>query len=247
MNDEATSNIQHPTSNIEAGRKYLFFDTETTGKADFRAPAEAPHQPRLVQLAAVLTEVSSLKSEVQSSAGTQAGGAVPLPAREIASLNVIVRPDGFEIPIEASAVHGITTAQALAGGIGLVPALALFSELARVADVFVCHNTQFDLLILDSELARTDGRLPDKPARCTMKLMTGVCRLPGPYGFKWPTLQEAYAHCFGREFDGAHDALADVRACQEIFFWLRLRQRSSEAAAAAVKYPAHQPNAEVME
>lgn len=32
----------------------LFYDTETTGKADFRAAPDAAHQPRLVQLAAIL-------------------------------------------------------------------------------------------------------------------------------------------------------------------------------------------------
>lgn len=33
---------------------YLLFDSETTGKADFKAPFSAPHQPKLVQLGAML-------------------------------------------------------------------------------------------------------------------------------------------------------------------------------------------------
>jgi DNA polymerase III subunit epsilon len=32
----------------------LFFDTETTGLPDFRAPSDAPQQPHLVQLACIL-------------------------------------------------------------------------------------------------------------------------------------------------------------------------------------------------
>jgi DNA polymerase III epsilon subunit-like protein len=38
--------------------------------------------------------------------------------------------------------------------------------------------------------------------------------------FKWPKLTEAYRHCYDRDFDGAHDALADVRATADVFRWL---------------------------
>ena len=34
----------------------LFFDTETTGKADFKSSPDAAHQPRLVQFAALLMD-----------------------------------------------------------------------------------------------------------------------------------------------------------------------------------------------
>lgn len=39
-------------------------------------------------------------------------------------------------------------------------------------------------------------------------------------GYKNPNLQEAYKHFFGVEFEGAHDAMADVRACRDVFFKL---------------------------
>ena len=186
--------------------KFLFFDTETTGKCDFRAPPDAPHQPRLVQLAALLTDGQG---------------------KEIASLNVIARPEGFTIPAEASAVHGITTEFALENGAPLGHVVAMFCALAEISSAYVCHNAEFDLLVMTGEMLRLTRDFPSRPACCTMKSMTEVCRLPGPYGYKWPKLQEAYRHCCGREFDGAHDALADVRACREIFFW----QRRQEAEA----------------
>jgi hypothetical protein len=60
---------------------------------------------------------------------------------------------------------------------------------------------------------------------CTKQLSTEYCNLPGKYAGKpkWPTLQELHTHLFGKGFDGAHDALADVqgygsvlcRACEE--------------------------------
>ena len=35
----------------------LFYDTETTGLPDFKAPSEAQHQPHIVQLAALLVDL----------------------------------------------------------------------------------------------------------------------------------------------------------------------------------------------
>jgi hypothetical protein len=52
-----------------------------------------------------------------------------------------------------------------------------------------------------------------------MLAMTKKCNLPGRFGKpKWPKLQEAYKWCFNKEFDKAHDAMADIRACKEVFF-----------------------------
>ena len=53
---------------------------------------------------------------------------------------------------------------------------------------------------------------------CTMKIGTDVCKIPGPYGFKWPKLEELYRHLFGENFIGAHDALSDCQATASCFF-----------------------------
>jgi hypothetical protein len=55
--------------------------------------------------------------------------------------------------------------------------------------------------------------------------MVNICKLPSKYPgeYKWPRLIEAYRHAFGKDFTGAHDALADVRACKEIYFWLKVQ------------------------
>lgn len=184
----------------------LFFDTETTGKADFRAPTTDPRQPHIVQLAAILFSDEG---------------------EETASLGTIIKPDGWEIPAEAAAIHGITTEKALACGIPMLSALAVFSNFAHVADTLVAHNVEFDLLVVMANLARLnhDGarkcfdRMDDMPTFCTMKKTTPLCKLPGNYGdFKWPKLTEAHKHLFGTEVEGAHDAMADVRACARIYF-----------------------------
>lgn len=181
----------------------LFFDTETTGKADFRSPPDADHQPRLVQLGAILTD--------------DAG-------KELSAINLIIEPNGFEIPEEASRVHGITTEIARNYGVDLEVALSIFERLAKKPQVIAAHNIEFDLLIMRGELLRCgfeEDPFEGAQLFCTMDAMTPICRLPGNYGdFKWPRLQEAHKHAFGVEFEGAHDAMADVRACARLYFWL---------------------------
>lgn len=157
----------------------LFFDTETTGMADFKAEPHAAHQPRLVQLAALLTD--------------DAG-------EEVTHFSVVIKPEGFEIPVAASAV---------------------------------AHNIDFDLFIMDGEFYRAAGGIKSwgkvNETFCTMKAMTQICKLPGKYSdFKWPKLQEAHKHAFGAEFDGTHDALADMRACARIYFWLQNQPKETQ-------------------
>jgi DNA polymerase III subunit epsilon len=187
----------------------LFFDTETTGKADFRSPPDAPHQPRLVQIGLVLTAEDG---------------------KEAASMNLIVKPDGFTIPEEASRVHGITTEKATALGVSRKHVLRIFREFWELSALAVAHNIAFDSFIVDGEIYRLCGGRKawgkSLETFCTMEAMTPICKLPGNYGdFKWPRLQEAHKHAFGIEFDGAHDAMADVRACAKLYFWIQEQKK----------------------
>jgi len=93
----------------------LFFDTETSGLPLFSEPSEDPRQPHIVQLAAAL---------------------VNLDTREVLEeLNVIIKPDGWEIPDEVAVIHGITTERALAEGIPEIEALDRFLALNARAEV----------------------------------------------------------------------------------------------------------------
>jgi DNA polymerase-3 subunit epsilon len=98
--------------------------------------------------------------------------------------------------------------------------MAAFSQLCRQADQIVAHNITFDLKLVAYEIERAGAPnvAADKPQFCTMAATTDICKLPGRYPgkFKWPKLIEAHQHLFGEGFDGAHDALVDVRACQRI-------------------------------
>lgn len=198
----------------------LFLDTETTGWPLSRsAPLDHPEQPHLVQLAAVLCQED----------GTEVDRCVS-----------IVRPDGWVIPEQASAVHGITTERALAEGRPELDVMTDFARLFGRATLRVAHNESFDCMILRIAIARygsdADLLLWDGfPAYCTMREATPVCQIPptarmqakGMKAFKSPNLQEAHRILFGEEFDGAHDALADVLACKRVYLHLISGDRST--------------------
>ena len=187
---------------------YLFFDTETTGlPKDWRAPLTAfDNWPRMVQLAWMLCD----------NVGNTLGSACQL-----------IKPEGYVIPPEAAAVHGITTEKALAEGISMADALTMFGVAVGMAERVIAHNISFDEKIICAEFLRRGLPLPfaGKTMVCTMHGSTAYCALPGKYGKrKWPTLTELYEKLFGRKFEGAHDALADVGACKQAYFELRTRK-----------------------
>lgn len=178
----------------------LFFDTETTGKYDFRASPDAHHQPHLVQLGAILVDASwNVRDQFAA----------------------VVKPKNWIIPDEAAKVHGITTEIAQAVGSHLTDVLHQFAGFCRAANLRIAHNLQFDDAVMETAFARTGDVWHKTPIGfCTMHAMTDVCKIPGNYGdYKWPRLAEAYKHVTGKEFVGAHDAMADVLACVDVYRW----------------------------
>ena len=185
-------------------QKYLFFDTETTGiPKDYKAPCtNTDNWPRLIQLGWLLTDAEG---------------------RILSEGNHIVRPDGFEIPKAASDVHGITTEFALENGKPLLDVIFAFGADLNQADCVVGHNLDYDLHIVGAEYVRLgyDSRIMfARPTLCTMQATIQYCNIPGRFGPKWPKLMELYTKLFGQEFDGAHDAMADIVATKDCFFEL---------------------------
>ena len=185
---------------------YLFFDVETTGlPRNWKASVyDTGNWPRVVQLAWIVTD--------------REGG-------ELRQRNAIIRPDGFTIPANVARVHGITTARARAEGLELREVLDDFLHDLNACTTVVAHNIDFDTRVLGAEFVRLTNTTPleNKQLICTMKGSTHFCALPGPYGYKWPSLAELHQKVFGRSFAEAHNALMDVRACRDCF--LELTQR----------------------
>lgn len=207
--------------------KPFFYDTETTGLPDFKEPSEAPHQPHIVEIAALL----------YNDAGEQ-----------IDRFQALVRQDGWTIPDEVAQIHGITTERAMDEGIPEHEAVARFLALYARADMRVAHNESFDQRIVRIAIKRFGhgahgwDRLTQaerdviadhfkaRPAYCTCTAAKPIMKLPPTEkmlanprfrnSYKQPNLQEAHTHFLGQAFDGAHGALADAEACARVYFAL---------------------------
>lgn len=186
---------------------YLFFDTETTGFVSQTKALNDPDQPHMVQLGAILTDAEG---------------------HTMGEMNVLINND-VDIPEQASNIHGITRELCSRYGITLEGAAQMFSSLGMKATHFIAHNFAYDHQILNIVKARlavdTDYVRWNPPSFCTMQACTNICKLPKARGagYKWPKLQEAYKFFFDSEFTDAHDAMADVRACKDVFFALKSR------------------------
>jgi DNA polymerase III epsilon subunit-like protein len=198
--------------------KAVVFDTETSGFPSKKLAPNASNQARILQLVWILVERIEDEEYLVKKARN-------------AYFQV---PSGFQVPLEASRIHGITLQLLHLKG---EPARQVLEEFAcdlKEADgLGIAHNSSFDISVL--ELARLQEEMPeDFPAFsktfCTMKAMTDVCKIQGRYGrFKWPTLAEAYKFCTGEEMRNAHEALADVNACWEVYQYLKRRKAHEES------------------
>jgi len=185
---------------------FLIFDTETTGlPKSWSAPVtDSDNWPRLVQLAWQLHDDKG---------------------KLLSRNNLIVRPDGYDIPYNAAKIHGITTERALKDGVDLSEVLKIFYEDLSRTGYTVGHNVEFDLNVVGAELSRLElgyAVLLNKPRLDTKDLATDFCAIPGGKGgkFKWPTLTELHHKLFGEGFGDAHDAAYDVDATARCFFGL---------------------------
>ena len=181
----------------------LFFDTETTGlPKNWKAPVtDLDNWPRLVQLAYLVYDFDG---------------------NLIHSCNEIIKPIGFTIPMDASKVHGITTDIANQRGSKIEEVFELFSIHLKRAKVIVAHNMAYDEKIIGSELIRLglENTLDSKEKICTMESTVDLCKIDGPYGYKWPKLEELHRFLFNHDFEGAHDAMADIQATAKCFWEL---------------------------
>lgn len=180
----------------------LFFDTETTGLPDFKSPSDAPHQPHIVQMGAILTDHEF---------------------NEVERLDLYVRPEGWSIPDEVAAIHGVTNEIAMAKGVPEQDMLSSFLAMWNRCSYRVAFNEQFDRRILRIAMKRFLGQEVadtwDKAqAQCAMKMASPRCNLPptpkmlaaGFRGPKQPKLSEAVKLIMGEDMVGAHSAIVDV-------------------------------------
>lgn len=175
--------------------RYLFFDTETAG---FNGP--------ILQLAWILTDESG---EVLEQRNT-----------------LINHTIEYEINEKAFEIHGISKEMCQMDGAQPIDELCWLLQEMNAATQVIAHNLGFDWDMVSKDRTRygVHLELPDhSKVFCTMRATTDICKIPhaNGRGYKWPKLQELHNHLFGEDFDGAHDALADVKATAKCFFELK--------------------------
>lgn len=204
--------------------KIVAYDTETNGLPLFGQPSHLPGQPHIVQLALVHYDTED---------GTR---------NRFSSL---VRPDGWRISEEMTAIHGISHEQAMEEGLREDKVVEIFMDVVRASDLRVAHNRNFDDRIIRIALKRyfsneiADEYRDKYPGECTVLLSTPIVKMPptgkmvkaGFLKYKAPKLAEALKFFTGRDLEGAHTATADAEACLDILLAIQAHKEKEAAGA----------------
>lgn len=178
----------------------LFLDFETTGLPEFKTPSDDPVQPHIVQMAIIIADTNT--QEIKQ------------------SVDVIIKPDSWEITQETTDVHGISHEYAMDVGVPEEMAIDLLIAWLYTCDKHVAYNSTFDRRIARIALKRykdeeTMQGLYDHPYECAM--IASRKHLGG----KNPKLVDAYRDICGKNLIDAHSAMADTLACKEIHYKLQ--------------------------
>ena len=182
----------------------LFIDTETSGLPMWKQPYSHPGQPWIVEIGLMASNEDYEYTEVC----------------------LKIKSEGRSIHPKAEKVHGLSTDILDATGVDETLVVAILGRLLQICDKIVCHNTDFDLLMIKSLFYRVGQEMAvnvieEFPKICTMKSTTDVCKLPGRFGkYKWPKLEELYRFLFNEEPTDLHSALGDVKTTARCYYKL---------------------------
>jgi len=186
--------------------KTLVFDTETNGMRPKGKNPPLSSEPALVQVAAIMY----------------------WGRRPVAHCSFFMQPlnadrSNATIPTEKFFIDsGITQETIDACGSSYKVGIAVFNNLVRLSDRLVAHNILFDDPVMRAAYSRISAKQDEywrTPKFCTMKTLEPILKLPGKYGYKFPSLDESYrALVDPHGFEGAHDAMVDVEACAKVLW-----------------------------
>lgn len=202
--------------NTPQGPTFLIFDTETTGlpKKWGRPMEDVDNFPRITQIGFIVVNLDGfIIDEFQS----------------------LIKPDGWVVPKEKFFIeNNMSTERCEKEGFPIDMVLRRFQDALKGVDYKVAHNMAFDKSIVGAEMIRlgmTHELFKYKPEICTMKSTTKHVAIKSHAGGnKWPKLMELHQALFGEEFDGAHDAMSDVKACGKCLLeaigkgWIKLKK-----------------------
>lgn len=180
--------------------RVAIIDFETTGLLDEKRKFDYMAQPGIVQIGGFVLELPA-----------------PEGAVGIATFEMLVDPE-MPIPEVVTKIHGKTNemVKGCPTAYAAIPALAQF---VKGADYWAGYNIKFDKGVLWSQLERYGYQTSFPWPPLELEVMTLVARhlgnVPGKNHDKWK-LTAAYEKIIGKSLVGAHDALADVKACAEL-------------------------------
>ncbi len=175
-------------------------DTETNALPDLKRSADAEGQPRLAQLSMILLNVMG---EIE---GEQ---------------NFYVKPDGWSMSPETTAINGLTDKFLHEHGIPVRDVLEAYSQTILSGRYIIAFNAQFDAKMMRGELRRAG--MPDlfEQTRnvCVMRKANGVIlKADGKKG--WPSLDRC-REVLGLSTVGAHGAVKDAYDALSVWRYLK--------------------------
>jgi DNA polymerase III epsilon subunit-like protein len=187
----------------EKGRcYYLVIDTETTGLY-----TKFGEEPRLVQLGYRGYDKNK---------------------KLITEGNLIIKPNGFEIPKSAFDIHGISTKDALLNGMELKDVLVQLQNILNKTDLLIGHNIAYDIKILYDEFERENliTNIFEIETYCTDKYGREYLEKYKEYGevsytdddiSHFISLSFLYKKLLKKEIENSHDAYQDAKATFECY------------------------------
>ncbi len=183
---------------------FLLFDTSSNGKpADYKASVrDTANWPRMTHLA---WNLMNDKGQI------------------IKSANDLIKPKGYELNEGMAERHRLTKSAITKEGKDLKVCVEAFMQIVPEADMVFAHNLALNQGIVGAESDRSGviDRLSSADAYCLMQETTYYCALPGRRGkYKWPSLPELHQRIFGKSYQNAGHAEADLNALGRCFIVL---------------------------
>lgn len=206
----------------------LFYDTETTGLPNWSMPSSDPSQPHITQIAAELCDEET--------------------GETILEMDMLVKPDGWEIPLELQTLTGITMERAMDEGQSAEFVLENFITMWKPSTIRCAHNETFDMRMIRIEIMRSPEYSIETvgpeaglsfadywkkaPAFCTQSSSIKIINLPPTEkmiaakrrGPKPPNLAEAYEFFTGKKLEGAHNAKVDIMGAKAVYYGIKNHQ-----------------------
>jgi len=178
--------------------QYIAFDFETSGLPKGRKPVTRD----------TLSQYDTCRAVSLSAARFSSKG------RLVDTFDAMILPTDFSISPGSVAIHGITEEMAKSKG---RPFLQVFTDFMTFigprTKTMVAHNAKFDTSVLHSEMLRHNidlSLIEDLNFRCTLELYRERFLKPIRLGV-------LYEEIFGKQFENAHNSLADCIACGRVY------------------------------